>query len=575
MKKQIFPDEIAELEQKLECSSLDKDTIIVMKGLITGQAFLLDLFTRLIQASGYGRLKIIKEIAKVLEIDLIRKSRDESKNSSEGETQGEEQNQFDPKTNEDETSAESEEVNEEASPNDETKEDDSKKNHPKRGNDEFNPVASHVHFHNELEPGDKCPACLQGKVYSFREKIIPILIGRSPLAFEEHRLQTLRCNTCGATFEPKLPQEIPRTGHSMASAQAILTVMHYQIGVPFASISALQGMAKQNVSPSQLWAVIEQAASTVWPISEELRRQAANSKIFYTDDTSARILSYYSENEKNRQKKKRKKTPEERVGTYSSAIIGCTFDGHEIYLFYHGRKYAGENFADLLRDRDVSLKTPIQMKDASTMNVPATIEVIEAKCNAHAIRKFKDLRDIYPKECAEVLRRYGDVGKNEQMSKKHGKTDQERFDLHKKKSFPLMEGIKSYLDKLINNRMIEPNSTLGAAIAYFQSHYKELIAFCKIEGAPFDNNKAERALKMIIRLRKTSMFYKTDHGAEVAGILHSVLYTAQEAGINVLDYLQTILENKEEVSRDPTAFLPWTFQTGLQDGVVEIVQVSG
>jgi hypothetical protein len=138
-----------------------------------------------------------------------------------------------------------------------------------------------------------------------------------------------------------------------------------------------------------------------------------------------------------------------------------------------------------------------------------------------------------------------------------------------------MEGIKSYLDKLINNRMIEPNSTLGAAIAYFQSHYKELIAFCKIEGAPFDNNKAERALKMIIRLRKTSMFYKTDHGAEVAGILHSVLYTAQEAGINVLDYLQTILENKEEVSRDPTAFLPWTFQTGLQDGVVEIVQVSG
>jgi hypothetical protein len=65
---------------------------------------------------------------------------------------------------------------------------------------------------------------------------------------------------------------------------------------------------------------------------------------------------------------------------------------------------------------------------------------------------------------------------------------------------------------------------------------------------------------MIIRLRKTSMFYRTEHGGEVAGKLQSLLYTAQESGINVLKYLQTILENPEEVRKTPINFLPWEFK---------------
>ena len=69
---------------------------------------------------------------------------------------------------------------------------------------------------------------------------------------------------------------------------------------------------------------------------------------------------------------------------------------------------------------------------------------------------------------------------------------------------------------------------------------------------------------MVIRLRKTSMFYKTEHGAEVAGILHSVIYTAQEAGINVLTYLRAILENPDEARKNPEAFLPWTFQSHIE-----------
>lgn len=69
MKKHIFPspDEIAKLEQELKCSSLDEDTIAMLKGLINDQTFLLDLLKRLVTTSGHDRHKIIKELAKVAE----------------------------------------------------------------------------------------------------------------------------------------------------------------------------------------------------------------------------------------------------------------------------------------------------------------------------------------------------------------------------------------------------------------------------------------------------------------------------------------------------------------------------
>ena len=69
MKKQILPspDQIARIEQKLKCSSLDESTMAVIKGVIDDQTLLLDLAAKLIEASGHDRKKIIKEIAKVLE----------------------------------------------------------------------------------------------------------------------------------------------------------------------------------------------------------------------------------------------------------------------------------------------------------------------------------------------------------------------------------------------------------------------------------------------------------------------------------------------------------------------------
>jgi len=559
MYTKLTPEETADIEKQIDHCSLIERSKTMLKGLIAGQTFLRDLMENLVNSSGYKRQKIINELAKILEID--HKSQTNNSNQDKAEPADNPSN---------DTSKEREVVDEAAKNNDSSHNDGTQKEldlpenpqkkHPKRGNENFQSVISKLHVHEALKPGDKCPSCLSGKLYPFREKVIPILIGRSPLIFEQHRLQILRCNACGQLFEPKMPKEIPVSGFSTSAAQATMILLHYKIGVPFASISTLQKAYNCNVSPAQLWEAIELAAFAMEPIYNELKQKATNAELYYTDDTPARILSYYANNKKNREKKGKNKAPEDRVGMYSTLIIGCTPIKKEIYLFYHGRKYAGENLADILANRDKLLKIPIQMKDASSMNVPAEHPVSEAKCNAHAIRKFKDIRHLYPKWVQEILSRYGAVNKIEQNLTKKGATHEEKLAYHQEHSLPVMEEIKKYVKSLIDDKKVEPNSSLGEAISYFLNHYEGLIAFCKVEKAPFDNNKAERSLKFIIRLRKTSMFYKNEKGCKVASIMQSILCTAQEAGINVFDYLMAILENADKVKKNPADFLPWTFE---------------
>lgn len=73
----------------------------------------------------------------------------------------------------------------------------------------------------------------------------------------------------------------------------------------------------------------------------------------------------------------------------------------------------------------------------------------------------------------------------------------------------------------------------------------------------------EGVLKLFIRQRKNSLFYKTEYSAYVASMLTRLIVTCIYAGINVLDYLEALQEHRAEVFTDPSAWLPWTFEASL------------
>jgi len=110
-----------------------------------------------------------------------------------------------------------------------------------------------------------------------------------------------------------------------------------------------------------------------------------------------------------------------------------------------------------------------------------------------------------------------------------------------------MDELPRWCDQQREDRLVEPNSGLGKAMAYMPGHWETLTRFLSVAGATIDNNLVERALKVFIRQRQNSLFYQTESSASIARVLTSLLATCLHAGVNALDYLVALPEHRTEV----------------------------
>jgi transposase len=156
------------------------------------------------------------------------------------------------------------------------------------------------------------------------------------------------------------------------------------------------------------------------------------------------------------------------------------------------------------------------------------------------------------------------IYKHEAQGKDQQLTPAQRLAYHQEHSTPVMEELRAWMEQQLHDRLVEPNSRLGGAFDYLLKRWAALTRFLHIPGAPLDNNAAERALKMILRLRKNSLFYKNEHGAYVGDVLTSLIETCRLAEENPLDYLSALMQNRSAVFADPGAWLPWNYRDTLR-----------
>jgi hypothetical protein len=236
---------------------------------------------------------------------------------------------------------------------------------------------------------------------------------------------------------------------------------------------------------------------------------------------------------------------------------------HTICLYYAGRHHAGENLEALLRQRQPTPDKPLVMSDALASNAANEQALIRCHCLVHGQRKFRELEDHFPVECRVVIHALEQVFEHEAEARRQQLGAQERLAYHQTYSGPILAELKQWLEHQGKERTVEPNSSLGKAIAYLLGHWATLTRFLTVPGAPLDNNTAERALKLCIRQRKNSLFYATEHSAYVASLLTSLIATCVQAGVNALEYLVALQEHRPAVFAQPAAWLPWTYQATL------------
>lgn len=95
------------------------------------------------------------------------------------------------------------------------------------------------------------------------------------------------------------------------------------------------------------------------------------------------------------------------------------------------------------------------------------------------------------------------------------------------------------------------------------NHWEKLTLFLRVAGAPLDNNLCEQALKMAIRHRKNSLFYKTTRGAEVGDVYMSLIHTCYFSEADPFDYLTQLQRNHERVRAAPGDWMPWNYRKQL------------
>jgi hypothetical protein len=364
-------------------------------------------------------------------------------------------------------------------------------------------------------------------------------------------MERLRCNACGHVFAAAAPARAGADKYD-ETAVAMIALLKYGTGVAFRRLERLQAQLGMPLPAATQWELVEAAAKLLRPLLEELIRMAAQGSVLHNDDTGMRILRLARE------------PGDQRTGTFTTGVVSI-LGPWRIALFFTGWKHAGENIADVLKQRARELPAPIQMCDALSRNTPKLegLKILLANCLTHGRRQFVDVVESFPEQCRYVLETLGNVYHNDALAREQNLSPEERLRFHQQHSGPLMDGLHDWMEAQFAENKTEPNSGLGKAISYLLNHWAKLTLFLVQPGAPLDNNLVERALKKAILNRKNALFHTTLNGAGVGDLFMNLIHSCELNGVNPLDYLTELLRNAEAIKQRPSEWIPWNYRETL------------
>ena len=157
-----------------------------------------------------------------------------------------------------------------------------------------------------------------------------------------------------------------------------------------------------------------------------------------------------------------------------------------------------------------------------------------ALCNAHLLRELKflteELHKNWSREMSDLLR-LANTWKNQGIL---NKTKQEEISSIYDKI--LKSGIEEEPPPqipLVKKRGRKSKSKSLLLYEAFKQRKDQILRFIHIEKVPFDNNQAERDIRMIKLKQKISGCFRTQHGADVFCRIRSYISTVRKQGMNV------------------------------------------
>ena len=324
--------------------------------------------------------------------------------------------------------------------------------------------------------------------------------------------KTCRCKDCGKrTTASSLPAPFAR---SKATCEFLAWMIHQKFAmlIPLDRIRRDLALRGVPLAPSYFVSQVERAADLLAAIDGEHWKQLLASDWMATDATGLKVLI--------------PKLP----GTHNGHIECYRRD--DVVVFQYEAHKGSEALVNKLAPF-----TGVLVADAEHRHnaVFADGRIIEAGCNAHGRRKWRDAEQAQPVLAKEAGAFIASIYVAEAEARAQGLTGPALRDWRQAKIGPVRDKLLKWMDAV--EPTLIPDDPVARVIRYYRNHWGALFRFVDRPEAPIDNSATEREFQNLAKLRLNCLFAGSSEGAHRAAILLGIVATCRALRVDSLAYL--------------------------------------
>jgi transposase len=343
----------------------------------------------------------------------------------------------------------------------------------------------------------------------------------------DHQSQTKVCGRCGFKNKAKFPLGVNAPVQYGQWVRAVATyLLGYQL-LPYERCAeTMNDLFDCRLSPGTLATIFKECAREMVEPLLLIKEGLSKSEVLCVDETNLRV------NQKQQwvhvsstdqltllvHDKKRGTAAIETIGILSRYKGVCVHDGFSAYDQYRQCRHSLCN-AHILRELNYVIETSkpdwaIQMKQLLLDIKAAVSKAHEIEKKRLAVRQKKELLSRYDLIVSEAGKLYEPLKRKKGQAKIVGP-----------KESPIVAAARKLVNRLVSKR-------------------DEILLFMTDFIVPFDNNQAERDLRMLKVKQKISGCFRTSIGAEEFCRLRSYVSTMKKQGRGVMETIRSVYAGK-------------------------------